>query len=468
MKNERLPGLIRPYSGELNIIAKCLDAFSIIGSLWVLCLFFNKLWADYALAAIVAFLLFLFIAEMAEMYRSWRSQTVVQEIIPVFFIWSVVIFTLVFLAYLSKTSTEYSRLTMGSWMVFAPILLCSWRATVRNFLQYIRARGHNSRKVAIAGANASGSHVANLIGSAPWMGLNLIGMFDDRNDNAERLEWDGPVAGDFDNLLTMVHKRNVDVVYITLPMKASERIDSLLHELADTTASVYVVPEPLWLNLMNSRLTNLGHLPAISVFETPFFGLNGWLKRLQDIILSILILVAISIPMLIIAIGIKLTSPGPVFFKQKRYGLGGEEINVWKFRSMRVCENGASVRQAQRQDPRITRFGALLRRTSLDELPQFFNVLQGNMSIVGPRPHAVTHNEQYRALIKGYMLRHQVKPGITGWAQINGWRGETDTIDKMEKRIQHDLWYIRNWSFWLDLRIILMTFFKGFVNKNAY
>ena len=206
----------------------------------------------------------------------------------------------------------------------------------------------------------------------------------------------------------------------------------------------------------------------LSIYDTPLNGLGQWLKRLEDLVLGSIILAMISLPMLAIAIGIKLTSRGPVLFKQDRYGLDGQKIKVWKFRSMRTMENGAKVTQATKGDPRITPFGAFLRRTSLDELPQFFNVLQGSMSIVGPRPHAVAHNEEYRQLISGYMLRHKVKPGITGWAQINGWRGETDTLDKMAKRIEFDLAYIRNWSLLFDLKIVYWTIFRGFVGSNAY
>lgn len=191
-------------------------------------------------------------------------------------------------------------------------------------------------------------------------------------------------------------------------------------------------------------------------------------KRLEDIILSLFILLLISPLLIIISLAVKITSPRPVIFRQTRYGMDGKPIKVWKFRSMVVMENDTEVKQATKDDVRVTNVGKFLRRTSLDELPQFFNVLFGEMSIVGPRPHAVSHNEQYRSLIEGYMLRHKVKPGITGWAQINGWRGETDTLDKMEKRIEFDLEYIRSWSVWLDLKIIVMTIFKGFVNKSAY
>ncbi len=251
-------------------------------------------------------------------------------------------------------------------------------------------------------------------------------------------------------------------------MAAEKRIVELVNALSDTTASVYLVPNFFVFDLLHGKLSSLDGVPVLSLHETPFYGLDGWVKRWEDIVVSALILLLISLPMALIALGVKLTSPGPVLFKQRRYGLNGSVVEVWKFRSMTVCENGAKVTQATKNDARITPFGAFLRRTSLDELPQFFNVLQGSMSVVGPRPHAVAHNEQYRKQIRGYMLRHKVKPGITGLAQIHGWRGETETVDKMEMRVKYDLEYVQNWSLWLDLKIIFLTVFKGFVNKNAY
>jgi putative colanic acid biosynthesis UDP-glucose lipid carrier transferase len=219
---------------------------------------------------------------------------------------------------------------------------------------------------------------------------------------------------------------------------------------------------------MKGKLTEIDGIPLLSLHETPFAGADGWLKRLEDLVLATLIFLLIILPMLVIALAIKLTSPGPVLFKQHRYGLNGKIVEVWKFRSMTCCEDGDTIRQASKSDTRITPLGALLRRTSLDELPQFINVLQGTMSIVGPRPHAVVHNEQYRKLIRGYMLRHKVRPGITGLAQVNGWRGETDTLEKMEMRVKYDLAYMQNWSILLDLKIIFLTLFKGFTNPNAY
>ena len=274
--------------------------------------------------------------------------------------------------------------------------------------------------------------------------------------------------GNVEKGVELARSGEFDIVYIALPLAAQSRIDSILRILGDTTVDVHLVPDFFIYNLMNARLTNVGTMQTISVYESPMSGLSSVTKRLEDILVASLILVGIAIPMLIIALLIKMDSSGPVFFKQKRYGLSGKAINVWKFRSMTVADNGPVVKQATKGDARITKLGGILRKTSLDELPQFINVLQGQMSIVGPRPHAVAHNEQYRALVDFYMMRHKVKPGITGWAQINGWRGETDTLEKMEKRVEFDLQYIRDWSVLLDLKIIFLTLFKGFVNKNAY
>jgi len=219
---------------------------------------------------------------------------------------------------------------------------------------------------------------------------------------------------------------------------------------------------------MQTTMSHVGNIQTLSVYNNPMSGGAAALKRFEDIVLSSIILTIIALPMLAIAIGIKLTSKGPVIFKQDRYGLNGKRIKMWKFRSMTVTENADKVTQAKKGDARITKFGAFLRRTSLDELPQFINVLKGDMSVIGPRPHAVAHNEEYRKMVDFYMLRHKVRPGITGWAQVNGWRGETETLDKMQKRIEYDLDYIRNWSLWMDFKILILTLFKGFVGKNAY
>lgn len=303
------------------------------------------------------------------------------------------------------------------------------------------------------------------------MGLDLLGFFDDKQRDPIRLADSKvrlPISGNLEQLVEQARAGQIDRVYITLPMRSEARIKWLVAQLSDTTVSVYIVPDVFVFELLHSRSQNINGVPTISIFDSPMTGANTIIKRLEDVFLSSLILCFIAVPMLAISIAVKLSSPGPVFFRQKRYGIDGRSIEVWKFRSMRVMENGADVVQATRGDNRITSVGAFLRRTSLDELPQFINVLLGDMSIVGPRPHAVAHNEQYRGQINSYMLRHKVKPGITGWAQVNGWRGETDTLDKMQKRVEHDLAYIHNWSLWWDLKIVFLTVFKGFIHKNAY
>jgi putative colanic acid biosynthesis UDP-glucose lipid carrier transferase len=303
----------------------------------------------------------------------------------------------------------------------------------------------------------------------PLLRVGCMGFFDDRW--SERLPEDKqcqPRLGSIAATAAFVKAYNVQHIYIALPLSAQPRILALLDDLRDTTASIYFVPDLASFDLIQANISIIDGIPIVAVCESPFVGINSIIKRVSDVIISLLILLVISPLMLLIAVGIKLTSRGPVLFKQRRYGLDGKEIVVYKFRSMTVMEDDEQVNQATRNDPRITRFGSFLRKTSLDELPQFINVLQGGMSVVGPRPHAVSHNEMYRSLIKGYMIRHKVKPGITGWAQINGFRGETDTLEKMQARIDYDLDYLRNWSLFLDLLIIFKTISVVIEDKNAY
>jgi len=269
-------------------------------------------------------------------------------------------------------------------------------------------------------------------------------------------------------LAPFVRERGVHEIYVTLPMGSQPRIVELLQQAQGTTASVYFVPDVFGISIIQGRLKDLNGVPVVGICETPFTGTNELVKRLSDLVLASLVLLLIAPLMALIGLGVKLSSPGPVIFSQRRNGLAGEEIVVYKFRSMRALDDGDIVRQATKDDPRVTPLGTILRRTSLDELPQFINVLQGRMSIVGPRPHAVAHNEQYRQLITAYMVRHKVKPGITGWAQIHGHRGETDTIEKMQARVEYDLEYLRNWSLGLDLQIIARTVKVVFFDRNAY
>jgi putative colanic acid biosynthesis UDP-glucose lipid carrier transferase len=298
--------------------------------------------------------------------------------------------------------------------------------------------------------------------------MAVQGFFDDRAEVRLQLDGKDRLLGRLTELADWVKTHSVEVIFIALPIGHLPRITHLLNDLRDTTASIYFVPDIFMFDLIQGRMDTIGGLPVLAICETPFHGVNAMVKRVSDIVLATLILILISPLLALIAIGVKMSSPGPILFKQRRYGLDGREVYVYKFRSMRVMDDGAVVKQATKGDPRVTPFGAFIRRTSLDELPQFINVLQGRMSIVGPRPHAVAHNEEYRKLIKGYMIRHKVKPGITGWAQVNGLRGETETVDKMEKRIEYDLDYLRHWSLKLDLQIIWKTIFVVLKKDNAY
>jgi putative colanic acid biosynthesis UDP-glucose lipid carrier transferase len=459
------------FNSRVGLFSAILDASFVGWSLWLLAAALGTHWSDhYSLSLVSAVGLFFFFAQSQDLYRSWRGAAMQQEAIRIWVAWFWVVLVLLLLSYSTKTSTEYSRRIMLLWFATTPFLLIVWRIMMRLVLGLLRERDINNRKVAIAGARENGIHVAQLLLGSPWMGLRPVGFFDDRAQTGSRPLACPPVKvqGNLDDLVELASKGKVDIVYITLPLRAEERIRLLISKLSQTTASVYVIPEYFVSDLMKLTWSNIGDLPAISVFETPFFGVDGWLKNAEDFILGSIILFVVFIPMVIISIGVKLSSPGPVIFKQTRYGLRGEKIEVWKFRTMTVCENGSDIKQASRNDSRVTRFGSFLRKTSLDELPQFINVLQGSMSIVGPRPHAVAHNEQYRKIVNGYMLRHKVKPGITGLAQVSGWRGETDTLDKMQKRIEYDLAYIRNWSLWLDMRIIFKTIIKEFTGEHAY
>jgi putative colanic acid biosysnthesis UDP-glucose lipid carrier transferase len=320
----------------------------------------------------------------------------------------------------------------------------------------------------VIGANEVSTRIVRTLNDDPLTATKVQAIFDDRSTNRLPTFQDVPLAGNLANVGEYVRSHFVGVIYICLPMASQPRILKLLDELRDTTASIYFVPDVFVFDLMQARLDSVGGIPVLAVCESPFHGTVGLVKRWSDIAMSILALIVTAPLLIAAAIAVKVTSPGPIIFKQKRYGLDGRQIEVWKFRSMRMHHETGPVAQAKIGDARVTPLGAFLRKTSIDELPQFFNVLQGRMSVVGPRPHAVSHNEMYRKLISGYMIRHKVKPGITGWAQVNGARGETETVDKMELRVKYDLHYLRNWSLKFDLLIILKTIKTVLKGENAY
>jgi len=382
--------------------------------------------------------------------------------------WFAVVGLLLLLGWASHTLGAFDERAILAWALATPAALFAAHRAAPVWLPRLLAAEGLRKTAVIAGANELGRRLALRLREDPLLGTAFAGFFDDRG--ASRLR-DLPAAqnlGTIDRLADYARAHRVDVIYIALPMASQPRIVRLLEELRDTTASIYFVPDIFVSDLIQARVDFVGGLPVVAVCETPFYGVNGILKRVSDYVLAAVILCLIAPLMAAIAIGVKLSSPGPVLFKQRRYGVDGRKITVYKFRSMTVAEDGDVVRQATRNDARVTRFGAFLRRSSLDELPQFINVLQGRMSIVGPRPHAVAHNELYRKLIRGYMIRHKVKPGITGLAQVNGFRGETDTVEKMKLRIEYDLAYLRSWSLALDLKIILRTVAVVLRRNNAY
>ncbi|MCK7598397.1 undecaprenyl-phosphate glucose phosphotransferase [Microbulbifer sp. CAU 1566] len=466
-------GWIRSHQSGLAALYRLLDALLILGTLIVCCNYFgmavSKDWIIVGLGAAIGFA---FMAESLNLYRSWRADSYLHMFTLTVISWVAVCVLLILVAYFSKTGHTFSRLVVGSWFASTLALLSIWRYVFRQFLFYLRTHDHNTRSAVVIGVTDAGLRLAKDIAREPHLGIRIKGFYrvpeSDACGQAFGLAGNVPVLGGVEEAVAAAKAGELDLIYIALPMREELRIAEILHAFADTTATVHVATDLFVNNLLHARFYQVGNTSLLSVHDTPIEGINSWLKRMEDLVLSSLILLAISPLMLLVAAAVKLTSKGPVIFKQHRYGLDGRPIKVWKFRSMTAQDNGDKVVQATKNDARITPVGAFLRRTSLDELPQFINVLQGRMSIVGPRPHAVAHNEQYRALVNGYMLRHKVKPGITGWAQVNGWRGETDTVEKMSKRVEHDLQYIRNWSLWLDIRIVWMTLSKGFVGSNAY
>jgi putative colanic acid biosynthesis UDP-glucose lipid carrier transferase len=461
-----------PEYGKISAFLQVTDILLIVATLWLLSVLYELRWLkEYSTVILWTIGFFLVAVHFSDVYRSWRGSLLrSREFMRLLGAWLIVVLALLFLGYITKTSQEYSRQLFLTWFIITPLILAVWRGWLQIILGELRRRGFNTRTVAIVGASELGAHLAETILEAPWMGLRPVGFYDGRRPSGLRPLKRGPidVVGNFENLIKHAHEGRIDMVYIALPMRAETRVRELIAKLSDTTVSVYLVPDFLMYDLLHATWGNVGDLPVVSISETPFYGVDGFVKRVEDVILAGSLIMLFAIPMIFIAIGVKLSSPGPLFFKQRRYGLRGDQIEVWKFRTMSVLENDDKVVQAKKNDPRVTRFGAFLRRTSLDELPQLINVLQGNMSMVGPRPHAVAHNEQYRKQIDRYMLRHKVKPGITGLAQVNGWRGETETLDKMQKRIEFDLAYIQNWSLWLDIKIIFQTMFVVFSDKHAY
>ncbi|MBE0595334.1 MAG: undecaprenyl-phosphate glucose phosphotransferase [Burkholderiaceae bacterium] len=381
--------------------------------------------------------------------------------------WGMVVALLMGIGYATGFISAFETRVLVGWMIATPAVLFLVHWSSPYFVPKVLALQHSQIAIVI-GANASGRRLARVFNTDPFGTTRVIAFFDDRESQRLGEVSEAPIAGRVAEVANFVRSNGVHQIYVALPMASQPRILKLLDDLRDTTASIYFVPDIFMYDLIQARVDAVGGIPIVAVCESPFHGTVGLTKRLSDLFIATTAIILTAPVMLAIAIAIKIAMPGPVLFKQRRYGLDGREITVWKFRSMKVAEDGANVRQATKDDDRITPLGRFLRRTSLDELPQFFNVLQGRMSVVGPRPHAVSHNELFRKVIKGYMVRHKVKPGITGWAQINGARGETAQLEDMERRIRYDLEYLRQWSLRLDLYIIWRTIRLVFKDPQAY
>jgi putative colanic acid biosynthesis UDP-glucose lipid carrier transferase len=469
--SDQIAGPLRKHEHLVGASQRVVDAAVIVFSQLLAIRIYGDTWRPGTTSStILGILIFMLAGEFGGLYRPWRTESLAREARELLVSGLAVPIGLTFFAFVTKTATDHSRGVWLLWFVLAPAMLTLVRLVIRNTMRYFRSRGMNQRRVVIFGATREAEKLAAVLEESPWLGLDLLGIYDDRETDRRRPigRFEKKLLGDFDALVRDARQGTIDIIYVALPMGAQQRNENLFRALADTTVRVFMVAGLHTYNLARARWSNVGGLPVVSIHDSALDGAGALLKRIEDLMVGSLILMVTLLPMLAIALAIKLTSRGPVFFRQWRYGISGKPIRVLKFRTMRTSDDGPVVKQATKDDPRVTPLGRFLRRSSMDELPQFLQVITGELSIVGPRPHAVAHNELYRTQIDGYMLRHMVKPGITGWAQVNGWRGETATLDKMEGRIRHDLEYVRNWSLLWDLEIIFRTVFGSKKSQNAY
>jgi putative colanic acid biosynthesis UDP-glucose lipid carrier transferase len=455
-------------SSTLAVLSRLINPVGVLSSLLIaLSIYDEPLDGYYIVLGIITFFLSAQLFEDISLMQPCGSFKPLSGFVSILIAWCMTAASVLFLGYVTKLEDHFYEPVMLAWLIGTPFLLFAAHGLTRLYIRQAYEHGQ-TRQAVIIGANDLGQRLLERLQDNDCLFTRTAGFFDDRSPERLSAELKPLYLGHPRDLHQYIRNHRVDVIYVALPISQKERITALLNHLKDTTASVYLVPDIFTYDLIQARIDQVGGVPVIAVLETPFISINAFNKRVTDVLLSSVILLLISPILLIIALAVKLTSVGPVIFKQRRYGLNGEEIVVYKFRSMTVCEDGGEVKQATKSDARVTSIGGFLRKTSLDELPQFINVLQGRMSIVGPRPHAVAHNEMYRKLIPGYMLRHKVKPGITGWAQVNGLRGETETLEKMAARVQYDLNYMRKWSLSFDLMIIAKTIWLVFKDAKAY
>jgi putative colanic acid biosysnthesis UDP-glucose lipid carrier transferase len=441
-----------------------------VGMLVLLCHFYGVAFTDFfkVLAVAVAIL-----SSILPRGRTNGQQPVLPAAVPLAFSvvvrWMVVVAILLGIGFVTKYTEDFSRRVVITWVLLTPALLVLVALYLHEMMRRLLSHAKTTRRVAFVGCTDVSMMLADRITQqSRSLGMTVHGFFDDRA--ADRLGHCGSMRrlGTMSDILNAAQRKQIDAIFVALPMRQVQRVMELVQELRNTTVSIYYLPDMCALDLLQARTGELLGMPVMSLSETPFYGYGGLVKRMTDVLFACGILLFATPLMLLISLAVKLSSPGPVLFKQRRYGLDGHEILVYKFRTMTVLEDGGQVHQATRTDTRVTKVGRFLRRYSLDELPQLFNVLQGTMSLVGPRPHAVAHNEEYRQLIKGYMVRHKAPPGITGLAQINGCRGETARVEDMQARVNYDLEYLRRWSPFLDLKILALTVIRVLRDEKAY
>ena len=449
-------------------IQAIMPAVVAVASLYATIVFFGIVFDRSSQAIIIVAVLCLILVQPPREVTTQLTSARISAVADVIFRWLLLLAVMLAIGYVTHSLAEYPRRIFLTWAVVTPVPLTLSTLAMQELMHRFLMNAFDNRSAIFAGYNNSSLELARRLNNNPAMRLKVSGFFNDRSSDRLGLEPDAKLVGSLSDLSTYVKEHGTDVIFIALPIRHVKRVMNLLDDLRDTTASIYYVPDIFVFDLIQARSGEIHGIPVVAMCETPFYGYRGVTKRLTDVGLSILILLLFLPLLLLIAVLVKYSSPGPVIFKQRRYGLDGREIAVYKFRTMSVTEDGDEVRQASKADSRITRIGGILRRTSMDELPQLINVLQGRMSLVGPRPHAVAHNEEYRKLIKGYMVRHKVLPGITGLAQVNGCRGETSQLEEMEARVNYDLDYLRHWTPMLDIKIILLTAVKIFRDDKAY
>jgi Undecaprenyl-phosphate glucose phosphotransferase len=460
-------GVVREHATLLNAVLRVVDAAGVVLSAWIAHRLYLDEWIirdGYPAVIGVAVLLTALIFPVFHLYRPWRGISYIEEMRVVTFAWSSVALGLLAFIFLIKQGPMFSRGWMLVWLALGWLSILALRLLLRVAMRMLRRKGFNLRHIVLVGSVAMAREISERLAAASWMGIKIRAFYKIDDDTAELGGDDVPTVTGLADIAELVQRESIDQVWIALPLKAEDAVKSVLHELRNTTVDIRYIPDMFGMRLLNHSVSEIAGFPVLELSVTPMAGMNRLLKALEDRVLACLILLLISPVMVILALGVKLTSPGPVFYRQERVGWNGRPFMMLKFRSMPVDVEQHGVQWGGGKEKTTTSFGAFIRRTSLDELPQFINVLKGDMSIVGPRPERTVFVEQFKDEVPGYMKKHLVKAGITGWAQVNGWRGDTD----LNKRIEHDLYYIEHWSIWLDLKIIALTIFKGINNENAY